>query len=143
MLRRFGLAHAFLFEPDLVLLDEPTAGLDAPGLVLLEQWISEHRARGGSLVLSSHSLSDLIEHTDRMAVLWQGRLATEGATREELVDPGKHRIEWQGLENVAACVQFLEEQGASEVHSKPAWKSLFRLYRELQERMQTKGESGA
>ena len=134
MLRRFGLAQAFLFQPRLVLLDEPTAGLDAPGLQVLEDWLAEHRARGGSLVLCSHSLEDHIQHTDRIAVLWEGRLALQGATRERLGATERRWVEWtEGTRPVSeqALQAWLRESGAAEVRSGPAWQSLSELYGSL------------
>ena len=131
MLRRFGLAQAFLFEPQLVLLDEPTAGLDAPGLQLLEDWLTEHRSRGGSLVLCSHSLGDHIRHTDRIAVLWEGRLALHGSTRESLAAEGRRWVEWtEGARSVSldALQAWLQEAGAKESQAGPAWMSLSELY---------------
>jgi len=134
MLRRFGLAQAFLLEPELVLLDEPTAGLDAPGLLLLDAWIREHRARGGSLVLSSHSLSDLVDHTDRLAILWQGRVAVQGPTRSLLTDPESKRTQWRGPVDVEAVRAFLADQGATDIATDSVSRSVFDLYREIQAR---------
>ena len=138
MLRRFGLAQAFLFQPDLVLLDEPTAGLDAPGLLMLEEWLVEHRERGGSLVLCSHSLSDLVQHTDRVAILWEGRLAAQGATQVELGASDQCWVQWRKPSepnadaSLAESVErFLTAAGATQVRSGPVWKSLFEVYRGL------------
>ena len=89
MLRRFGLAQALVHEPDLILLDEPTAGLDAEGFGVLEQLIEEAIARGASLVISSHLISDVHTHCDRLAVLMQGRIAAFGTPREVLTLDGQ------------------------------------------------------
>jgi len=78
MLRRFGLAQAWLHAPDLVLLDEPTAGLDALGFEVLSELLSEARGRGASVVLASHVLSDLSERCDEVAVLLGGRIELAG-----------------------------------------------------------------
>lgn len=79
MLRRFGLAQAWLHSPELILLDEPTAGLDALGFEVLSQLLSEARARGAAVVLASHVLSDLSQHCDQVCVLLGGRVALAGA----------------------------------------------------------------
>lgn len=76
--RRFGLAQAFAHGPDLVLLDEPTVGLDAPGLDVLGDWLRDVRARGASAVVCSHRPADLFGTADRLAQLQTGRLVAEG-----------------------------------------------------------------
>jgi ABC-type multidrug transport system ATPase subunit len=78
MLRRFGLAQACLHAPDLLLLDEPTAGLDAQGFEVLEDLLAEARVRGASIVLTSHLAGELERHADQLAVLVEGRLVADG-----------------------------------------------------------------
>ncbi len=87
MLRRFGLAQAVLHEPDLLLLDEPTAGLDATGFGALAELLDEARARGASTIVASHMAADLMERA-RLVVLMHGRVAAEGDPRELLEDGG-------------------------------------------------------
>jgi ABC-2 type transport system ATP-binding protein len=67
MLRRFGLAQALVHEPQVLLLDEPTAGLDALGLRGGEQLLDEARARGATAIVSSHLFSDLHRRCDKLA----------------------------------------------------------------------------
>ena len=78
MLRRFGIAQAFLHDPELVLLDEPTAGLDAEGFVVLSTLLDEARARGTTVVVASHAASDFASRCDAVAVLHAGRVAASG-----------------------------------------------------------------
>lgn len=82
MLRRFALAQALLGEVEIALLDEPSAGLDALGLVALEQSLAELRARGASCVLCSHELADLAPHCDELLVLLDGRVALRARAGE-------------------------------------------------------------
>jgi ABC-2 type transport system ATP-binding protein len=84
MLRRFGLAQAWLHAPELILLDEPTAGLDALGFEVLAELLNEARARGAAVVLASHVLSDLSERCDTVAILCDGRIVRHGSPREVL-----------------------------------------------------------
>ena len=84
MLRRFGLAQAWLHGPDLVLLDEPTAGLDALGFEVMSVLLEEARRSGATVVLASHANSDLTDHCDEMVVLLGGRVALAGDPREVL-----------------------------------------------------------
>ena len=78
MHRRFGLAQAFLGAPDLVLLDEPTAGLDAPGFDALARLLGAARDCGATVVLASHVPSDLIEHCDEAVLLVGGAIEARG-----------------------------------------------------------------
>ncbi len=82
MLRRFGLAQAWLHAPDVVLLDEPTAGLDALGFEVLAGLLAEARARGAAVLLASHVLSDLTEHCDSVSILCDGRIVEHGPPQQ-------------------------------------------------------------
>lgn len=79
MLRRFGIAQAWIHDPKLVLLDEPTAGLDAEGFVVLHEILDEARAAGTTVVIASHASSDFAGRCDVIAVLVDGRIAASGA----------------------------------------------------------------
>ena len=78
MLRRFGLAQAALSSPELLLLDEPTAGLDAPGFEVLARILAEARARDAAVVIASHLIGDIRERCDELAVVLGGRISTRG-----------------------------------------------------------------
>ncbi len=88
MLRRFGIAQAWIHDPELVLLDEPTAGLDAEGFVVLNEILDEARAAGTTVVLASHAASDLADRSDEIAVLLDGRIAERGTPAKVLADGG-------------------------------------------------------
>jgi ABC-2 type transport system ATP-binding protein len=78
MLQRLALAQALINEPDLLVLDEPTEGLDLGGRLLLWEAIAGVRARGGSVVLVSHALAEVEQVCDRVGVLVGGRLVYLG-----------------------------------------------------------------
>jgi len=82
MLQRLALAQALVNDPRLLVLDEPSEGMDLPARRLLDEVIGERRARGFSVVLVSHSLADVGRLCDRVAVLREGRLAFEGPVSE-------------------------------------------------------------
>jgi len=84
MLRRFGLAQAALHAPELLLLDEPTAGLDAQGFEVLGAILAEARARQASVVIASHLPGDFSDHASEMAVILEGRIALRGSVKELL-----------------------------------------------------------
>ena len=74
MRQRLGLAQALVGKPDLLLLDEPTSGLDPLSRQHFYELIAEVARRGGSVLLSSHGLSELEAKTDRVAILRKGQL---------------------------------------------------------------------
>ncbi|MPZ17458.1 MAG: ATP-binding cassette domain-containing protein [Luteitalea sp.] len=77
MLQRAGLAQAIINDPDLVFLDEPTSGLDPLGRLLVRDIIGELRARGTTVFLNSHLLSEVEATCDRVAFVKQGRVVHE------------------------------------------------------------------
>jgi ABC-2 type transport system ATP-binding protein len=72
MTQRLGLAQALLHEPELLILDEPTTGLDPEGRKLVADIILEEKARGATVFLSSHILSDVERTCDHVVILNQG-----------------------------------------------------------------------
>ena len=72
MTQRLGLAQALLHAPDLLILDEPTTGLDPEGRKLVADIILEEKARGATVFLSSHILSDVERTCDHVVILNQG-----------------------------------------------------------------------
>lgn len=84
MLRRFGLAQAVMHEPDLLLLDEPAAGLDAAGFVVLDQLLDETAARGARIVISSHQAGEVLGACERLVCLVDGCIVADGPAAEIL-----------------------------------------------------------
>jgi ABC-2 type transport system ATP-binding protein len=78
MVQRLGLAQALLNDPDLLILDEPTEGLDLTGRKLLREVVRELKAAGKTVLLVSHVLPEVEELCDRAAVIVAGRLAFDG-----------------------------------------------------------------
>lgn len=88
MLRRFGLAQAWLADPELILLDEPTAGLDAEGFEVLARLLGRARAAGTSVVLASHLPGDLLQHCDELAIVLDGRIVAHKPPQELIPEGG-------------------------------------------------------
>lgn len=84
MRQRLGLAQAVLHEPAVVLLDEPTAGLDPDGRLAVARLIRDLSAQGRTVVLTSHLLAQAEEICDRLALIGAGRLLAEGTVTEVL-----------------------------------------------------------
>jgi ABC-2 type transport system ATP-binding protein len=74
MLQRIGLAQALINEPDLIFLDEPTSGLDPGGRRLVRDIIKAQRARGATVLLNSHLLSEVEVTCDRVAFIKHGEV---------------------------------------------------------------------
>lgn len=87
MLQRIGLAQCLLNDPELLILDEPTAGLDPIAHIDIRDLILELRAQGKTLFISSHQLSDVEIVCDRVAILNRGELVRIGKL-EELLSGG-------------------------------------------------------
>ena len=83
MKRRLNIACAVLHEPRVVLLDEPTVGVDPQGRAKIWEMLHSLRKTGTSLLQSSHQLDEVETHSDRMVILDHGRVAAEG-TLEQL-----------------------------------------------------------
>jgi ABC-2 type transport system ATP-binding protein len=86
--QRLGFAQALLGEPKLLLLDEPSSGLDPIGMRDARLWVAAARERGCSVLISSHLLSEVERLCDRVAILYEGRVAAAGAI-EEIVAEGE------------------------------------------------------
>ena len=82
MLQRIGLAQALVNEPKLVVLDEPTAGVDPAGSRAIRNIIADLRQRGITVLLSSHLLTQVQEICDRVGILARGVLVREGHLEE-------------------------------------------------------------
>jgi ABC-2 type transport system ATP-binding protein len=78
MLQRIGLAQALIQDPRLVILDEPTAGVDPVGSRQIRDLILKLRERGITVFLCSHLLEQVQEVCDQVGIIFQGRMIREG-----------------------------------------------------------------
>ncbi|MFN3409436.1 MAG: ATP-binding cassette domain-containing protein [Limisphaerales bacterium] len=92
MQRRIGLAQALINDPDLVILDEPTAGLDPIGCREVKDLILALARRGKTVILSSHLLSDVEDVCDRVVIYYGGKVQALGTLKELLTTPDTIRI---------------------------------------------------
>ena len=92
MQRRIGLAQALINDPDLVILDEPTAGLDPIGCREVKDLIIALARRGKTVILSSHLLSDVEDVCDRVVIYYGGKIQAMGTLKELLATPDVIRI---------------------------------------------------
>jgi Cu-processing system ATP-binding protein len=82
MRQRLGLAQALIGEPQVLLLDEPTTGLDPALRLSFYEIMHALRDRGATVVLSSHALAELGEHADRVAIMNRGAMVAHGSIDE-------------------------------------------------------------
>jgi len=91
MRQRIGIAQAMINDPELLILDEPTNGLDPIGTVQVRQFILEQKKNGRTILLCSHLLSEVEAVADRVAILHRGNLIAVGPVAELV--PESHQ--WQ------------------------------------------------
>jgi Cu-processing system ATP-binding protein len=94
MLQRLGLAVAMLPDAEILLLDEPTAALDPEGLNAFYALVEQRRARGQTVLFTSHQVGDVERAADRIVVIARGRLVAEmtlSALRDSLAERGAVR----------------------------------------------------
>jgi ABC-2 type transport system ATP-binding protein len=87
MQRRIGLAQALINDPELIILDEPTAGLDPIGCREVKDLILTLAGRGKTVILSSHLLSDVEDVCDRVVIYYGGKIQAMGTLKELLAKP--------------------------------------------------------
>ncbi|MCW5769380.1 MAG: ABC transporter ATP-binding protein [Phycisphaeraceae bacterium] len=88
MRQRVGIAQALMSDPDLVVLDEPTDGVDPVGRRDIRNVLQQLKAQGKTVFLNSHLLSELEMVCDRVAIMVQGKVASQG-TIDELTQNGR------------------------------------------------------
>jgi len=101
MARRIGLAQALINDPELILLDEPTTGLDPIGTREMKDLILKLRDQGKTIVLCSHLLADVQDVCDRVGILYQGELKELGRVDTLLKVRDVTEIRASGLDKAA------------------------------------------
>lgn len=82
MIQRLGVAQALVNDPELLVLDEPSEGLDLSGRQMIRELIHDQRQRGGSVLLISHLLTEVEQLCDRVGILVNGQLVFVGKLSE-------------------------------------------------------------
>src|SRR3954462_8052481 len=116
MARRIGLAQALINNPDLILLDEPTTGLDPIGTREMKDLIISLKQQGKTVLLCSHLLADVQDVCDRITILFRGRMQTLGDVRDLLQVKDVTHIETEGMNEaqIAEVRQFMARLGVSD-----------------------------
>jgi ABC-2 type transport system ATP-binding protein len=97
MQRRVGLAQSLINDPQLLILDEPTSGMDPVGARQIKDLIAELARRGKTVLLCTHQLSDVEDLCDRVAIMFGGRVRAEGTCDELLVREDRTTIATEAL----------------------------------------------
>ncbi|MBU1672535.1 MAG: ABC transporter ATP-binding protein [Actinobacteria bacterium] len=96
MLQRIGIAQALINDPELVIMDEPSSGLDPLGQKEIRDVLLGLREDGKTILLSSHQLSEVESICDSVSIIDSGRVVIEGSLSELLTEPGTTRITLRG-----------------------------------------------
>jgi ABC-2 type transport system ATP-binding protein len=110
MRQRIRLAQALLHEPDLLILDEPFNGLDPEARLVLMALLRDLATKGTRVLVSSHILGEIAQLTDRILLLFRGRLLAEGTVTEirQLLD--RHPVELRLTGEAQALARWAVEQ---------------------------------
>jgi heme ABC exporter ATP-binding subunit CcmA len=88
MRQRLAIARAFLHDPEVLFLDEPFTSLDDRAIAVLQKILAEARARGATIVMSTHQIREAMELASSVALLERGRIVHAGSrTAEMMADP--------------------------------------------------------
>ena len=130
MLQRIGLAQALVQDPGLLVLDEPTAGVDPVGSREIRDLILELKARGKTVLLCSHLLSQVQEVCDRVGILARGRLVREGRVEDLLAvgDRTEIVVEQANPEQLAGLHEAAKRLGVRVVSAGRAQTTLESLF---------------
>lgn len=115
MARRIGLAQALINNPDLIMLDEPTTGLDPIGTREMKDLILSLKKQGKTVLLCSHLLADVQDVCDRITILFRGERKALGDVRDLLQVRDVTQFQTRGLteQQVEEVRQFLKKMGAT------------------------------
>src|SRR6266516_6617722 len=120
MKQRLGIAAALLTDPELVLLDEPTNGLDPAGMFEIRQLIHRLAVLGKTIFLSSHLLNEVQQVCNRVAILQKGNLIMQGNVKELLRNSERVEIRLESMEEIQQAKTILEaakQQGADWINA--------------------------
>ena len=135
MLQRIGLAQALIQNPRLVLLDEPTAGVDPLGSRQIRDLIFELKQQGISIILSSHLLEQVQEVCDRVGIIFRGDLVREGRL-EDLISIDEQAelvLEGASPELLSKIEDLVEREHGKVVRSGKPRTTLERMFLEATE----------
>jgi ABC-2 type transport system ATP-binding protein len=126
MVRRVGFAQCLINDPDVVIMDEPTSGLDPISSRQIKDLIGELKAKGKTVLLSSHLLADVQDVCDDICILHQGQTKMQGSVKDILVQRDSVSLTFKNLsEETRRKMQAMAEaEGARLVKSENTLETL-------------------
>ncbi len=91
--QKVNILLAFMFDSPILILDEPTTGLDPLALIQLKELISEEKAKGKTILITSHIMSFVEEMSDEIVFLLEGNIKFKGAVQKLKADTGQSDLE--------------------------------------------------
>jgi len=133
MIQRVSLGQALIHDPQLLLFDEPTTGLDPLGVDIMKEAMKKLRSLGKTILFTSHLLEQVETLADRVAILYQGKKLVEGSMDELLGQSDSATLRVIGLteEQLSGVQAALYDYGATSVERGSAPGSLENLFRRL------------
>jgi ABC-2 type transport system ATP-binding protein len=116
MRQRLGIAAALLGDPPILILDEPTVGLDPEGIVWMRETLRRFAAEGRTVFVSSHHMSELEDTADHLIVIGKGRQLADVSVAELLASATDGRVEIR-TPDVPAAMTVLANAGATPISS--------------------------
>ncbi len=143
MQRRIGLAQALINDPELLILDEPTNGLDPIGARQIKDLILELSQRRKTILLCSHLLADVEDVCTRVAIMYGGKVRATGTVDELLVRKDITAIQVEGLneDDLRDLGAMLEARGKHIDHVDKPRRKLESLFLDIVRQAQTQGVS--
>ncbi len=118
MQQRVGLAQALLHDPELLLLDEPTDGVDPVGRREIRDLLHHLRSEGRTILINSHILAELESICDQLAVVVKGRVAMEGTIDDLTTGRRRWAVQWRNADIDATDLD-IRTEGDSRVATLP------------------------
>ncbi len=141
MQRRIGLAQALINDPDLLILDEPTTGLDPIGTRQIKDLILELSRRGKTIILCSHLLADVEDVCDRMTIMFGGKIRATGTAAQLLTRQDQTILQTPALDDatVQEIEAVLQRRGKAIQQVRQPRQKLEALFLEIVEKAQAEG----
>ena len=145
MQRRIGLAQALINDPKLLILDEPTTGMDPIGTRQIKDLILHLKDSGKTVLLCSHLLSDVEDVTDRAAIMFGGKVRRSGDMDELLTRRDETTMTTPALTDAETekMLALLDQAGVHDVQVKQGRQRLESLFLEIVENAQREGVATA
>jgi ABC-2 type transport system ATP-binding protein len=119
MMQRIGLAHALINDPDLILLDEPTDGVDPVGRRDIREVLLHLRSQGKTVFINSHQLGELDALCDRVAILVAGQVVKQGTVHDLALARQRYEIEIAPTADPNEPAHLAEAAGRVQVNGQP------------------------